>query len=117
MNTETKTDHVNNGIFIRSTPLALKVKTVVMKFTPDRVDDAPSMTIPPMKAVVPGLLPKSPKLFREEYGGYITQVMSAASPDQTPVKISGVEKTRIHRPRALILGNARSYAPICRGRI
>ena len=66
MKTETKTDHVNNGIFIKSTPLALKVNTVVMKLTPDNVEDAPSISIPAINAVVPGLLPKFPKLFNEE---------------------------------------------------
>ena len=53
MNTLTKTDQVNSGIFIQVTPGARMVNTVVMKFTPPRVDDAPSMNIPDRNAVVP----------------------------------------------------------------
>ena len=67
------------------------VNTVVMKLTPPSVDDAPSMNIPDKNAVVPRFDPywdrPSPRLasVNEEYGGYITQVMSAASPDHIPV--------------------------------
>ena len=42
------------------------VNTVVMKFTPLSVLEAPSMTMPAMNAVVPGLLPYSPNSFSEE---------------------------------------------------
>ena len=85
MNTDTKTDHENSGMRHQVTPGARMVNTVVMKFTPLRVLEAPSMTMPAMNAVVPGLLPYSPNSFSEEYGGYITQVMSAPSPVQMPV--------------------------------
>ena len=91
MKTDTNTDHVNNGIFIQSTPFARIVNTVVIKLTPLRVEEAPSIAIPEMKAVVPILdpycdidSPRAPAV-KEEYGGYITHVISAASPDQIPV--------------------------------
>ena len=57
MNTLMKTDQVNRGIFIQVTPGARIVNTVVMKFTPPKVEDAPSMSMPEMNAVVPGLEP------------------------------------------------------------
>ena len=57
MNTLMKTDQVNKGIFIHETPGARIVNTVVMKFTPPRVEEAPSMSMPDMKAVVPGFAP------------------------------------------------------------
>jgi hypothetical protein len=57
MNTLIKTDQVNRGIFIQETPGARIVKTVVTKFTPDRVDDAPSNAIPEMKDIVPAFGP------------------------------------------------------------
>ena len=57
MNTLMKTDQVNSGIFIHVTPGARMVKTVVMKFTPPSVEDAPSMSMPEMNAVVPGFEP------------------------------------------------------------
>ena len=118
MNTLIRTDQVNRGILIQPTPFARIVKVVVTKFTPDSVEDAPSRAIPDMKAIVPGLGPCSvPRPAKLEYGGYITQVMSAASPLQTPVKISGAAATIIQNPRALILGNARSLAPICNGKM
>jgi hypothetical protein len=91
MNTDTNTDQENRGIFIHPTPFARIVNTVVMKLTPLRVEDAPSMAIPEMKAVVPILEPycdiDSPRApaVSDEYGGYITQVISAASPVQIPV--------------------------------
>ena len=91
MNTLTNTDHVNNGIFIHVTPGARMVNTVVMKLTPPSVEEAPSMNIPDRNAVVPKLAPycdnPSPRLasVKDEYGGYITQVMSAASPVKIPV--------------------------------
>ena len=57
MNTLTNTDQVNRGIFIHVTPGARIVNTVVMKFTPPNVDDAPSINIPDRNAVVPTLEP------------------------------------------------------------
>jgi hypothetical protein len=57
MNTLMNTDQVNNGIFIHVTPGARMVNTVVMKFTPPNVEEAPSMSIPEMNAVVPALEP------------------------------------------------------------
>ena len=57
MNTLMKTDQVNKGIFIQDTPGARMVNTVVMKFTPPSVEEAPSMSIPEMNAVVPGFEP------------------------------------------------------------
>ena len=57
MNTLMKTDQVNKGIFIQVTPGARIVNTVVMKFTPPKVEEAPSMSMPEMNAVVPGLEP------------------------------------------------------------
>ena len=57
MKTLTNTDQVNKGIFIHVTPGALIVNTVVMKLTPPRVDDAPSMNIPDKNAVVPKFEP------------------------------------------------------------
>ncbi len=57
MNTLMNTDQVNRGIFIQVTPGARMVNTVVMKFTPPSVDEAPSMSMPEMNAVVPGLAP------------------------------------------------------------
>ena len=53
MKTLTKTDQANNGIFMKPTPGARIVNTVVMKLTPPRVEDAPSIRIPEMNAVVP----------------------------------------------------------------
>ena len=94
------------------------VKAVVIKLIPLRVEDAPNSAIPDMKAIVPEFGPWAvPKPARVEYGGYMTQVMSADSPDQTPVKISGAAATNNQKPSALILGNARSCAPICNGKM
>ena len=116
MNTLIRTDQVNKGIFIHPTPFARIVKVVVTKLTPDNVDDAPSSAIPEINAMVPGFGPFAcpDKL---EYGGYITHVISAASPLHTPVKIRGAAATIIQNPSAFILGNARSFAPICSGRM
>ena len=57
MNTLMKTDQVNRGIFIHVTPGARMVNTVVMKFTPPSVEEAPSISMPEMNAVVPGFAP------------------------------------------------------------
>ena len=57
MNTLMKTDHENKGIFIQVTPGARMVNTVVMKLTPPSVEDAPSIIMPEMNAVVPGFEP------------------------------------------------------------
>ena len=57
MNTLMNTDQVNNGIFIHDTPGARIVNTVVMKFTPPSVEEAPSMSMPDMNAVVPAFEP------------------------------------------------------------
>ena len=57
MNTLTNTDQENRGIFIQVTPGARIVNTVVMKLTPLSVDDAPSINIPEINAVVPILEP------------------------------------------------------------
>ena len=116
MNTLIRTDQVNSGIFIQPTPFARMVNVVVTKLTPDSVDDAPNNAIPAMKAIVPGFGPPACPV-RLEYGGYITQVMSAASPLHIPVKIRGAAATIIQNPSALILGNARSLAPICSGKM
>ena len=88
------------------------VKAVVTKFTPLKVEDAPSRTIPAMNAVAPAFGPFSPIPARLEYGGYITQVISADSPLNMPVKSRGAAATSNHKPSALIRGNARSFAPI-----
>ena len=57
MKTLMNTDHEKSGIFIQVTPGARMVNTVVMKFTPPSVDEAPSMSMPEMNAVVPGFEP------------------------------------------------------------
>ncbi|GIS27431.1 MAG: hypothetical protein CM15mP128_1900 [Methanobacteriota archaeon] len=75
MNTDTKTDHENSGMRPGHAG-ARMVNTVVMKFTPLGVLEAPSMTMPAMNAVVPGLAVFA-EFAQREYGGYITQVMSA----------------------------------------
>ena len=57
MKTLTNADQVKSGIFIHVIPGARMVNTVVMKFTPPSVDEAPSISMPAMNAVVPAFAP------------------------------------------------------------
>ena len=67
------------------------VNTVVMKFTPPNVDEAPSIKMPEINAVVPGFEPywaiSGPRFdsVNEEYGGYMTHEKAAPSPDRKPM--------------------------------
>jgi hypothetical protein len=54
MNIEIRILQEKRGIFIQLTPCPRIVKKVVMKLTPDRVEEAPSSIIPPTNKVVPG---------------------------------------------------------------
>ncbi len=84
------------------------VRKVVMKLTPDRVDEAPNITIPAINNVVPGLADISPPPDDVEYGGYMTQVISPVCPLKMPANNKIAAPGSIQKARALTRGKARS---------
>ena len=103
---------MNRGICIQPIPSARMTAIVVRKLIPVSVDDATSIICPATHIVTPECAPAL-----TTYGAYPVQPVSAPWPEKTPVKMSKAANGCSQNERALILGRARSGAPICSGTI